>query len=75
MNTRKTFEVKKLIKMINAFNERSDIDQDEARKTGNAILNSILHDTGNYHGFRYLNVKEAMANEPGQPSKINYFLS
>lgn len=49
---RKTFEVEKLKKMINARIEKG-IDP-EARQELAAVLRTVLHETGNYNGFNYV---------------------
>lgn len=53
MKARKTFDVKNLIAIVNERNKNS-ICSPDVRQGWNDLLDSILHATGNYNGFGYL---------------------
>lgn len=54
---RKTFSVKELIGTVNHRNRVSTCSED-TRRGWNSILADILHKTGNYQGFGYLEQHE-----------------
>ena len=51
---RKTIEVAAVREMANAMLANSDDDRTEGRVGVALLLERVLHDTGNYKGFRYL---------------------
>lgn len=57
MTKRKTFEVETFLKQINDMLKLSQCDP-EGRKTMQVILESVLMETGNYKGYRYLTLSE-----------------
>jgi len=59
--SRKTFEVAKLLERVNHYNRTSADEFKAHREAGNTILESILHETGNYSGFQYLYDRELSA--------------
>ena len=65
--SRKTFEVSKLIDMVNGICKDSDPEYTQARQGAMNVLEVILHETGNYRGFRYL-LKDECKGLPG----VNY---
>jgi len=69
---RKTIEVKWIVEHVNQFNISSKDEQKEQRIAKNLLLEAILHETGSYNGFSYLNwldfPKDGIARTPG----INY---
>lgn len=73
--SRKTFEVESLKSMVNEMIARSHDDcggSVEYRESAASILSSVLMQTGNYKGFRYLTEKEVPS---GQKFGINDDLS
>ena len=56
--TKKTFKVDNLREMVNYSLANSDADQLHQLDGMIAILEQVLHETGNYHGFRYLEQRE-----------------
>lgn len=74
--TRKTFEVEALRERVNFFNELGAVlnnDRTEARDAVNALLETVLHDTGNYKGFRYLDGTEAVHSGSYDESRRYYY--
>jgi|AntAceMinimDraft_13_1070369.scaffolds.fasta_scaffold44875_2 hypothetical protein len=66
---RKTFNVQELKNKVNEANRASTCSKSR-RGGANGLLESILHDTGNYKGFQYLLPKDVPHGEkPG----INFF--
>jgi hypothetical protein len=68
--TRKTIEVGTLLHRINYFLalENSTADEREVMCT---FIEGVLHDTGNYRGYRYLDTAEI----EGNGSRRYYFVS
>ena len=65
MKPRKTTRIVSLIKYVNRRNEWSTCPSD-VRNGWNTLLEQILHSSGNYAGFRYLQVSEVPPGEqPG----------
>jgi len=64
---RKTIEIKTLIEYVNAFNLTSEDYMQDERQGKNEMLEMVLHQTGNYNGFRYLATNELFseAMKPG----------
>ena len=54
---RKTIEINEVKSIINGMLANSAADVAECRTAVSALLEHILMDTGNYHGFHYLDVK------------------
>lgn len=67
---RKTVEVGTLLRRINFFlaSENSTADEREVMCT---FIEGVLHDTGNYRGYRYLDTAEI----EGNGSRRHYFVS
>jgi hypothetical protein len=67
---RKTVEVGTLLYRVNYFlkNDRSTADEREVMCT---FIEGVLHDTGNYMGYAYLNTDEIAGNG----SRRHYFVS
>lgn len=62
---RKTFSVASLLFMVNT-NNLSRHQSSDARKGANALLDRVLHATGNYEGFSYLTANKVPEGErPG----------
>lgn len=55
---KKTFKVDELREMVNYSLANTDADQLHHLDGMIAILEQVLHETGNYHGFRYLEQRE-----------------
>jgi hypothetical protein len=64
---RKTFEVSKLVGMVNLLCKVSAPADINERQSAMTILEVILHETGNYKGFRYL-LEDECEGHPG----VNY---
>ena len=63
--TRKTVNVSTLLDMVNDMIATSTCSAD-GRAGMAAVLNRVLHETGNYRGFRYLSIQEVPCNNaPG----------
>ena len=54
MSKRKTVAVSELITMVNSICKDSQSDRSDVRQGAMNVLESVLHSTGNYKGFRYL---------------------
>lgn len=67
MAKRKTFDVSELISVTNEILKNSDSKCTERRIGAMGVLESILHSTGNYKGFRYL-LEGECKGKPG----VNY---
>jgi hypothetical protein len=65
--SRKTFKVSELVDMVNGICKDSDPAYKDRRQGAMNVLEAILHETGNYRGFRYLSKDECK----GQPG-VNY---
>jgi hypothetical protein len=67
---RKTVEVGTLLHRVNYFlaNDRSTADEREVMCT---FIEGVLHDTGNYRGYRYLDTDQI----EGNGSRRYYFVS
>ena len=69
MTNRKTIAVSEVVSSVNFLLANSDADLSELRQGAINVLESILHKTGNYRGFRYLT--EVADGKPG----VNYVTS
>ena len=67
MNKRKTINVTDLVDMVNEICKDSAPDRADVRQGAMNVLEGVLHETGNYSGFRYLLNTECEGN-PG----VNY---
>jgi len=54
MKAKKTFKVAELVTIVNVRNKLSTCEP-EVRRGWNALLEIVLHETGNYEGFGFLN--------------------
>ena len=54
MTKRKTFSVSELTDMVNGICKNSAPDRVDVRQGAMNVLEAVLHDTGNYRGFRSL---------------------
>jgi len=55
--SKKTFKVAKLLNMVNNMNQ-SEYGDASMRMGVNTVLENVLMDTGNYHGFLYLTSRD-----------------
>ena len=62
---RKTFDVSKMVDEANDMLLKSAADMVEFRKGVSAMIERILHDTGNYKGYRSLYSTEVTDGNPG----------
>ncbi|RKZ15603.1 hypothetical protein DRQ53_08620 [bacterium] len=62
---RKTFEVATLVDEANDMLKKSASDMVEFRKGVSAMIERVLHDTGNYNGYRSLYADEVADGFPG----------
>jgi hypothetical protein len=67
---RKTTEVGTLLHRVNYFLANANTTADE-REVLCTFIEGVLHDTGNYRGYRYLNTDEIAGNG----SRRYYFVS
>lgn len=58
---RKTIEVDVIRDLVNRYNERSKDEQWAERSAVNTLLEIVLHDTGNYRGYEYLDADSEVA--------------
>jgi hypothetical protein len=65
--SRKTYSVEALVEMVNGICKDSAPDAVDIRQGAMNVLERVLHDTGNYRGFRYL-LKGECSGKPG----VNY---
>ena len=65
--SRKTFNVSELVDLVNGICKDSDTSRADVRQGAMNVLESVLHQSGNYKGFRYLLAEETT----GQPG-VNY---
>ena len=71
----KTFKVKDLVEQINSRLKNSTCSS-EARFGMISVLESVLHETGNYHGFNYLETvwgSDGNAESFGDESRRYYY--
>lgn len=61
---RKTFNVDQLVALVNGICKDSAPDRADVRQGAMNVLEAVLHETGNYRGFRYLLEGECTGN-PG----------
>ena len=62
---RKTFVVAQLVDEANSMLKNSAADMVEFRKGVSAMIERVLHDSGNYQGYRSLDVDEVKDGNPG----------
>lgn len=67
MAKRKTFDVSELVSVTNNILKNSDSDCIDRRIGAMSVLETVLHSTGNYKGFRYL-LEDECKGKPG----VNY---
>jgi len=67
MSARKTYPVEALVEMVNGICKNSAPDAKDLRQGAMNVLEQVLHNTGNYKGFRYL-LKGECEGLPG----VNY---
>jgi len=67
MGKRKTIPVEYLVDLVNSICKNSKSSQAGVRQGAMNVLESTLHDTGNYKGFRFL-----LASECEGPPGVNY---
>ena len=71
---RKTVEVGTLLYRLNYF-LKNDKGTAEEREVMCQFVEGVLHDTGNYEGFRYLDAREYEGEAEGLGSRRFYFIS
>ena len=64
---RKTFNVSELVDLVNGICKDSDPSREDVRQGAMNVLETVLHESGNYKGFRYL-LAEETTGRPG----VNY---
>lgn len=71
---RKTIEVGTLLHRLNYFlkNDKGSVDE---REVMCSFVEGILHDTGNYEGYRYLDAREYEGEAEGLGTRRFYFVS
>ena len=68
---RKTFNVEAVKAKVNALMLNSKDDAADVRQGASMVLESILHDSGNYRGFGYLTVKDMENSQGGTTVGVN----
>jgi len=71
---RKTIEVGTLLHRLNYFLKHDKGSVDE-REVMCQFVEGVLHDTGNYEGYRYLDAQEYEGEVEGLGSRRFYFVS
>mgnify|MGYP000544678174 CR=1 FL=1 len=71
---RKTVDVGTLLYRLNYFlkNDKGSVDE---REVMCSFVEGILHDTGNYEGYRYLDAREYAGEAEGLGTRRFYFVS
>jgi len=64
MAKRKTYNVSELVDLVNGICKNSAPEVADRRQGAMNVLEAVLHETGNYKGFRYLLEDECTGN-PG----------
>ena len=62
---RKTVSVKHVIETANHMLLHSPNDGQDGRESIQVLVGQLLHDTGNYDGFRYLTAEDMSASKNG----------
>lgn len=65
MAKRKTMDVEAIKERVNYFLKHSEEDKKGMRQGQMMLLETILHETGNYAGFKYLPQWEVATQYPG----------
>ena len=65
MNKRKTIPVTELVDMVNDMLKLSEAGRSDIRRGAINVLEQVLFNTRNYHGFRYLMKDEVISGNPG----------
>ena len=74
MKKRKTIEIEKVKEMANAYFSNSQDKFAESRKGVATFLANILHTTGNYQGFGYLDIESDIHAGPyGQDGRVSFY--
>lgn len=68
---RKTFKVEDFKDKVNGILLHTPDRSLEAREQSMALLESVLHETGNYSGFGYLDVDDMVGSDNGNTVGIN----
>ena len=68
---RKTFNVSELVDLVNGICKDSDATRADVRQGAMNVLEQVLHQSGNYSGFRYLWADEIANGAPG----VNYIVN
>ena len=68
MSKRKTVSIEFLINMVNDICKDTSADRASVRQGAMNVLETVLHSTGNYRGYRYLLKTEVVDGNPG----VNY---
>ena len=64
MAKRKTFNVSDILDVVNGICKDSAPDRSDVRQGAMNVLEHILHESGNYQGFRYL-LQDECTGQPG----------
>lgn len=65
MNKRKTIPVTELVDLVNDMLKLSEAGRADIRRGAINVLEQVLFNTRNYHGFRYLLKDEVISGNPG----------
>jgi hypothetical protein len=77
MKTRKTVNVAEMLFTANYFMKHSKPEQVGERRGTASLLESMLHASGNYSGFGYIELTNAGTNQQklGDESRVFYYVS
>ena len=74
MRPRKTLKIKELVTKTNRFLANSHDKRSEDRKAVANFVGNLLHDTGNYHGFNYLDSESDLhAGHYGKDGRVFFY--
>ncbi len=71
MAKRKTIKVERLKELVNLYLLNSRDDNAGLRYGNAALLEQVLHETGNYRGYGYLNAENMKSSEFGFSMGVN----
>lgn len=71
MKPRKTVKIQSVVERANKFMLHSRDDQNRERAALHTFIADILHDTGNYRGFNYLDSRDMQQSTLGTTVGIN----
>ena len=74
MKKRKALKIKDLVAITNHYLANSHANHVEQRKSIAEVVGNILHDTGNYNGFNYLDSESDLhAGHYGKDGRVFFY--